>query len=171
VQPTDKALFIYSASGKIFNDKTLFRYSTMDKFFNKLRLLSAKAEAIIKSKQPAVPTAGISFYKISKLNNSLKAYIRQYKSKEKAEQIYYTSLEFSLTSILSFSLLKLYFSFSDVFSSSFCFYKAILVSISLQIAIKLPAFPSCLFWYQKRQDRNAGNFIAICKKILTRIAL
>jgi len=103
VQPTDKALFIYSASGKIFNDKTLFRYSTMDKFFNKLRLLSAKAEAIIKSRQPAVPTAGISFYKISKLNNSLKAYIRQCKSKEKAERIYYTSVEFSLAFILSFS--------------------------------------------------------------------
>jgi len=57
----------------------------MDKFFNKLQLLSAKAEAIIKSRQPAVPTAGISVYKMSKINNSLKAYIRQWKSKEKAE--------------------------------------------------------------------------------------
>ena len=76
----------------------------MDKFFNKLQLLSAKAEAIIKSRQPAVPTAGISFYKISKLNNSFKAYIRQSNSKEKAERIYYTSVEFSLAFILSFSL-------------------------------------------------------------------
>jgi len=75
-------------AAKIFNDKTLFRYSTIDKFSNKLRLLSEKVEAIIKSRQPAVPTAGISFYKISNLNNSLKAYIRQCKSKEKAERNY-----------------------------------------------------------------------------------
>ena len=118
VQPTDNTLFVYSASGKIFNDKTLFRYSTMDKFFNKLRLLSAKAEAIIKSKQPAVPTAGISLYKISKFNDSRKAYIRDTKSKKRAERIGQFPLYFALAFMLSFSLKSKCTLFTAIFSIS-----------------------------------------------------
>ena len=56
------------------------------------------------------------FNKRQRSNNGRQAYIRHDKSKQKAERIWQFSLYFELAFIPSFSLIKVYFSFRQIFN-------------------------------------------------------
>jgi len=95
------------------SDKSLFTLQYPWQIFQRMRLLSAKAKCNYQKQTTSCPDRKHLLLQIASLNYALKAYERRYKSKQKAERIYYTSWEFSLTFILSFSLTNCYFHYSD----------------------------------------------------------
>jgi len=110
----DKLLWSYRTStqqkqrkkttyGKVFNNKTLFatvpptkhysRYSTPWQNFQQMRLLSAKAKYNYHKKTTSCPNRKHRLLQVSLLTSAIKAYIRQNKSKQKAEQNLESELE------------------------------------------------------------------------------